>query len=174
MFKPITFVEKRNLRGSYEKIYSCITDVDSYSKFMPYCLKSKVISRVVSKLENNVSMPELICFKKELKLLPFDLNQVEHTLMQANIEIGFSHLRANYTSSVMCFDSSIVIAKAQNSCLFHEMINAWKVTPITQESCSIEFFVRFQLRNSMQNAVANMVIDKVNKQIVTAFCNYVK
>ena len=95
---PITYQTSSVLPFSQAHFYSVVSDVDSYSQFIPYMVSSNIFKRT------------------------------SESQFEANTEIGFQQVSFEYTSQVTCKPMSEVksISKS-DSYIFKELYSLWVI-----------------------------------------------
>jgi len=145
--------ERRILRTDPMHLFRIITDVDSYSKFLPLCSSSKVIRRSD-------------CGKA------FD----------ASLSVGLPpFLSENYISRVH-FDQEkmTVITKSIKSSMFDSLKSSWKLKAIPADNrnkdtaedvlwCDVEFQVEMTVSNPIIVSTLDQVLKEVAGKQVSAF-----
>ena len=135
-----THSEKRRLPFSADQLYALVADVESYPKFLPWCVASRIRERHV---EGDVVV--------EL----------------SDLVIGFKMLREKYTSKVTLRQGRIDVAYIEGP--FKYLNNHWIFIPQEDGSCVIDFFVDFEFRSRMLQSVMGSLFNEAVKIMVGAF-----
>lgn len=163
---PQKFTINRILPHSQPDLFKIISDIDSYSTFVPFCISSKVTKRS----SNNQEEP------------PSSLPTA------ANLKIGFKQYEETFSSLVKCSRPSKVEAVATQNPLFYRLATAWRILPIDnadkQQSSSaaqqkrqqsqVCLDIEYQFANPVYGALSGAVLPKVADQIITAFEKHAK
>ncbi|KAF8138526.1 dehydrase and lipid transport-domain-containing protein [Boletus edulis] len=101
--------EQRILPYRRNELYKIIADVESYSNFVPYCTRSRILE---SKAWQDGT-----------------------TVMEAELTVGFLAFRESYVSTVTCKPNECVEAVASTSSpLFKTLTTTWRLQPISASS----------------------------------------
>lgn len=174
--KPVSYVEKRVLRTSPLHLLNIISDVDSYSQFLPQCTHSRILRR-----SNCGSM--------------FD----------ATLTVGLPPLLSEeYVSRVKVDKEAMTVeARSIRSNLFDSLKSRWKLRPVSasqarqkelsrgrnalnnvtssnlnsdaddseaeQEYCDVEFEVEIKASNPLIVGTLDKVLEEVAGKQVAAF-----
>lgn len=158
---PQKFTVNRTLPHSQPDLFKIISDIDSYSSFVPFCIGSQVTKR------SQNSPPE--------PALP----------TAANLKVGFKQYEETFSSLVKCSPPSTVEAVATENPLFQRLATAWRVLPLEPESdgpnqnagkrqSRVFLDIEYQFINPVYGALSGAVLPKVADQIITAFENHAK
>jgi coenzyme Q-binding protein COQ10 len=86
----------------------------------------------------------------------------------ADLVIGFKMVRERFTSKVVLAPSSrIDVAYSEGP--FKYLTNHWVFEPTPDGGCSIDFFVDFELRSKMLQALIGLVFNEAVQHMVDAF-----
>ncbi|KAJ3347983.1 hypothetical protein HDU83_001638 [Entophlyctis luteolus] len=96
---------------SQRQLFSVISDVKLYPRFVPWCVDAKVI--------------------ESRTFTDTDARRTQVTRMKANLTVGFNSLNETYTSDVTCKHLSSVEAIASQSSVFKTLTTKWTLTPAT-------------------------------------------
>eukprot|EP00041_Stephanoeca_diplocostata_P009622 m.149530 g.149530 ORF g.149530 m.149530 type:complete len:265 (-) comp17819_c0_seq1:233-1027(-) len=92
---------------------------------------------------------------------------------RAEIEVGFPPVRERYTSLVTFNKPSMIMATAEDSELFKELVNKWHFVPGPSkhggDSTYVDVYVSYEFRNPLHALLAKAAFDKVAKQMIQAF-----
>lgn len=165
----VSYKEKKVLGYPKEYIFKLVKDVQHYKEFVPWCLKSDILSEV-NKKQQNASQGSM-----DLEL-PESFN--------ARLEVGFPPVKESYISHVTLIKPKIVKTVAIKTTFF-EYINAeWKFYSYDHltnklvlkeeadkhyECCVVEFNVSFKFRSSLYSQFSNLFLDNIFKKMVGAF-----
>jgi coenzyme Q-binding protein COQ10 len=140
-----THAEKKVLPYSSEQLFDMVADVRRYPEFLPWCVSARVISRTDS---------ELI----------------------ADLTIGFKMFRETFRSQVTLERPHHVHVRYLNG-PFRYLNNHWRFTPVPQGGASdargtateVDFFVDFEFRSRLLQAVIGTVFNEAVRLMVRAF-----
>lgn len=143
----VLFHDFRIVGWSPDEIYSVVMNVAEYKEFIPYCIKSPVVSQHSTK---------------------------RHDYMEAELEVGFKYYQLSYTSKVdgstTLDGKKIVTAVCENKKLFDHLNMEWVIAPGPKEHTStMDFNVSFAFSNVVYNTVASMFKSSVVDQMIPAF-----
>ncbi|KRG04381.1 coenzyme Q-binding protein COQ10, mitochondrial isoform X1 [Drosophila mojavensis] len=135
---------KKELVGySMEDMYSVVSDVSNYYKFVPYVKKSQV----------HTVDPGGGGFK-------------------ADLIVGFPPLNEIYTSQVTLQPNSRVKSECHDGRLFNYLLNEWRFSPGLKDipnSCVVDFRVAFEFKSLLHSNIANIFFDLICDQMENAF-----
>ncbi|KAI1261248.1 hypothetical protein F5Y18DRAFT_206755 [Xylariaceae sp. FL1019] len=178
-----TLTASRRLPYNHKHLYTLISDIDSYSSFLPYCSSSRVTQWT--------STPDPIYNRKWPTC--------------ADLTAGWGGLEQTYTSRVHCIPGSVVEALSGDGAksgipadvlaahgltdelgngnsgrgvdeegVFKTLVTTWTVAPIKVEGdrrewSDVHLNIRFQFANPLYGAVSSAVADKVAPFMIEAF-----
>ncbi|KAI9207784.1 dehydrase and lipid transport-domain-containing protein [Polychytrium aggregatum] len=171
--------ERRLMNFSQRQLYDIVSDVDQYSKFLPYCVESIVLSSAEiptdARFKPPSGSPASAAGSTSTVISP------RKKIMKADLVIGFSAMKERYTSTVTCCEYDMVQAVASNSHLFRKLINTWRFTPnvpaeargdvlpCDYPSCHVDFFIDFEFRSPLYAQAASSFFTETSRLMVTAF-----
>ncbi|TCZ65332.1 type II toxin-antitoxin system RatA family toxin [Roseicella aquatilis] len=135
-----THAERRLLRYTPEQLFDMVADVRRYPEFLPWCVGARVISR------------------KEEELV-------------ADLTIGFKMFRETFRSHVLLERPDHVHVKYLNG-PFRYLNNHWRFHPRqhgTETWTEVDFFVDFEFRSRLLQAVIGTVFNEAVRLMVRAF-----
>ncbi|KAH0595175.1 hypothetical protein MHUMG1_06924 [Metarhizium humberi] len=152
-----TITATRNLPYAQQPLYQLISDVDSYSSFVPYCAHSRV-TQWSHPDENGRKWPTL-----------------------ADLHVGWGGFNEVFTSRLRCVpgvsveavsgDPASADAKAA-SAVFKSLVTRWHLRPICQHplpSTEVHLTIKYQFVSPLYAAVSAAVSDKVAGLMIEAF-----
>jgi coenzyme Q-binding protein COQ10 len=162
--------ERRILPYNSASLYTLISDIDSYSTFLPYCQDSKVTKW--SAADDNG------------KIWP----------AEADLKVGWGGIQETFTSRVFCVPGSIVEALGGNAVsklpksdikhhaptfntpgtagnIFTSMSTRWTVRPSesTEDRTEVRLTIDFQFANPIYGALSSAVAPKLASTMIEAF-----
>jgi coenzyme Q-binding protein COQ10 len=135
-----THSEQRRLPFSAEQLYALVADVESYPKFLPWCVAARIRQRH---------------------------QEVDATVELSDLVIGFKMLREKFTSKVTLRKGRIDVEYIEGP--FKYLTNHWIFTPQQDGSCVIDFYVDFEFRSKMLQSVMGALFNEAVKIMVGAF-----
>ncbi|TGZ84733.1 hypothetical protein EX30DRAFT_392153 [Ascodesmis nigricans] len=142
------FTATRTLLYPPRKLYTLISDIDSYHKFLPYCLDSRVIT------PQTATTPSL-----------------------ADLRVGFGSYDETFRSEVTCDEREMTVvadgAKGGGG-LFEVLVARWKVVDAKRraeetERSEVTLRIDYRFANPLYGALSSAVIPKVAEVLVEAF-----
>ena len=132
---------KKDIFCTKENLIKMVLDIEKYPEFVPWCLSSKIYSKVEK--DDNV---EII----------------------ADLTIGKSFYNATYKSFVIYNKSTNKIHVTNIEGPLKHLENKWYFVS-KGESCEVNFYVNFELRNKILSILMGKSFDIGLKKIVNAF-----
>ncbi|OAA52053.1 cyclase/dehydrase family protein [Metarhizium rileyi] len=152
-----TITATRTLPYGQQPLYKLISDVDSYSSFVPYCAHSHV-TQWSHPDENGRKWPTL-----------------------ADLQVGWGGFNEVFTSQLRCLpdvsveavsgDPTSADAKAA-SAVFKSLVTRWHLKPVRHHpspSTEVHLTIKYQFVNPVYAAVSAAVSDKVAGLMIEAF-----
>lgn len=137
-----THSEKRSLPYSAAQMYDLVADVASYPEFLPWCAAARIRSRT---------------------------DHDSSTILEADLVISFKVFRERFGSRVTLFPDENRIETEYLDGPFRYMRSSWKFLDREDEGCDVDFFVDFEFRNRVLQAVIGVVFNEAMQRIVRAF-----
>ena len=137
-----THAEKRILPYKPEQIYGLVADVARYPEFLPWTAAARIKSRK--------DMPD---------------GRVE---MMADLVISFKVFRERFTSQVLLNDEIRRIDMDYLDGPFKHMRSFWHIHD-HPDGCEVEFFVDFEFKNAVLQALIGVVFNQAMQRVVRAF-----
>jgi coenzyme Q-binding protein COQ10 len=138
-----THSEIRRMPYSAPEMYSLIADVASYPQFLPWCSGARIRAR---------------------KPQP-DGSEV----LEADLVISFKVFRERFGSRVTLRPGESAIDVAYLEGPFRYLNNHWRFKPVGEAACEGDFFVDFEFRSKVLQAVIGVVFNEAMRRIVRAF-----
>lgn len=134
--------ETRQMPYSAQQMFDLIADVGSYPKFLPWCAGARIRAR------KQVAATEVI---------------------DADLVISFKVFREQFGSRVTLYpdDSKIDVEYLDGP--FRYLNNHWGFTALPDGGCEVDFFVDFEFKSAMLQAVIGVVFNEAMRRIVRAF-----
>lgn len=139
-----THAEKRIMPHSAEQMYNLIADVSAYPKFLPWCTAARI---------NNTKATE----------------DGTGTIIDADLVISFKLFREKFASRVTLNPTGSHIDVEYLDGPFRYLNNHWQFNALDDGSCEVDFFVDFEFKSPMLQAVIGLVFNEAMQRIVRAF-----
>ncbi|ROT43132.1 hypothetical protein SODALDRAFT_327303 [Sodiomyces alkalinus F11] len=169
---PQTLTASRILSYPTADLYTLISDVDSYSTFVPYCSHSRVTRWTTPPPGQS----------------PDDPNS-RPCPAQADLRVGWGGFEETFTSRLRCVPGQSVEAVSgaeidgtgdhPGGAVFKSLVTRWTVQPLEHNmtaagnegtaATKVDLVIRFQFANPLYSAVSAAVSDKVAGVMVEAF-----
>jgi len=133
--------EKKNVPYSAEQMYALVSDVNSYSDFLPWCSASRVI------------------FQKKEEI---------HEIVEADLIVSFKLFREKFRSRVTLWKKDLKIESNYLDGPFRKMHAQWEFENM-QKGCDVKFFVEFEFKNKLLEKVIGVFFNEAMLKIVKAF-----
>ncbi|WP_118132608.1 type II toxin-antitoxin system RatA family toxin [Oceanicella sp. SM1341] len=137
-----THAEKRKLPYTAQQMYDLIADVDSYPKFLPWCAGARIRSR---------------------------RQEGDAEVVDADLVISFKVFRERFGSRVTLRPQDMVIDVEYLDGPFRYLNNHWSFTDLPEGGCEVNFFVDFEFKSSILQALIGVVFNEAMQRIVRAF-----
>lgn len=137
-----THTEKRIMPHSAEQMYDLIADVASYPQFLPWCSAARV--NKTTQIENG-------------------------EVIDADLVISFKLFREKFASRVTLRPDARHIDVEYLDGPFRYLNNHWQFNPQDDGTCEVDFFVDFEFKSPMLQAVIGVVFNEAMQRIVRAF-----
>ncbi|KAF4921014.1 Coenzyme Q-binding protein COQ10-like protein [Colletotrichum viniferum] len=162
--EPQVLTASRTLPYPSAQLYDVISDVDSYSTFVPYCAQSRV-TQWTAPDKNGRKWPA-----------------------QADLRVGWGGFEETFTSRLHCVPGKSVEAISgadvpgaspgnggEVGAVFRSLVTMWQLRPLaTGTGTEVNLVIRFQFANPLYSAVSAAVSDKVAGVMIQAFEKRVK
>ncbi|RMF39224.1 MAG: type II toxin-antitoxin system RatA family toxin [Alphaproteobacteria bacterium] len=134
--------EKRKVPYSADQMFDLIADVERYPEFLPWCSATRTRSR---HREGDVE------------------------IMDSEMVVSFKAFRERFGTRVTMRRKEKRIEVAYLDGPFRYLINHWQFHPLEDGGCEIEFFVDFEFRSAVLQALIGVVFNEAMRRIVRAF-----
>ncbi len=139
--------ERKTVSYAKDQMFDLVADIDSYSEFLPWCNRSKIID---TKIEDD---------KK---------------ILIADLEIGYDQFVYTYRSEVILHTDKSEINVRNLDGPFKYLDNNWKFLAISESECEIQFIIDFELNISLLDILMKRFFDLAFQKMVDAFINRAK
>ena len=136
-----THAEKRIMPFSSKQMYDLVADVESYPKFLPWCTASRIRNVIV------------------------DDNK---TIVEADLIISFKVFRERFGSRVSLMPEKFSIDVEYLDGPFKYLNNHWIFRDV-EGGCEADFFVDFEFKSKVLQALIGIVFNEAMQRIVKAF-----
>jgi len=137
-----THTEKRILPYSADQMFALVADVASYPDFLPWCAAARIRKRT-----------------------QIDAGE----LLEADLVISFKLFRERFGSRVTLMPDQHRVDVEYMDGPFRYLNNHWQFTPKPDGGCEVDFFVDFEFKSVMLQAVIGVVFGEAMLRIVRAF-----
>lgn len=141
--KPgIEWKERKLISGTtQEQFFNVISDVNSYSEFVPYVVASQEFEE-----------------------------RAKENYKEAELEVGFAVISERYISKIYMEPYSTVVTRTDDSRLFSHLTSRWKLAPgVTPKSVWVDFHVEFGFTSPVYDNLASIFLEEVVKKMMGAF-----
>ena len=132
----------RRVNHSAQDMFDLVGHVEHYPRFVPLCEALRVRKRDVRNGK---------------------------TVILADMTVAYSIYRDTFTSRVIMDPAALTIDVAYITGPFSSLLNLWKFTPVTPNSCDVEFFIAWEMRSRTLELVAGTVFDRAFRKFAEAF-----
>jgi len=137
-----THAEKRIVPYSAAQMYALVADIAAYPQFLPWCAAARI-----------------------RKCHDTDTGSV----IEADLVISFKLFRERFGSRVTLHPNDNKIDVEYLDGPFRYLNNHWHFTPQPDGGCEVDFFVDFEFKSSLLQAVIGVVFGEAMHRIVRAF-----
>ncbi|KNE72034.1 hypothetical protein AMAG_15977 [Allomyces macrogynus ATCC 38327] len=173
--KPVEYSERKLLKFSPTQLCDVVASVSEYARFVPYCTRATMHSPY-QPLPTGLPAPLIAKLRAVPKPLPGVTaalrtpSSSDITAMSATLGVGFGQLSESYTSRVTRLTPHLVVAEAQPSALFTDLLHVWSFAPgPVPNSTWVDIYLKFTFRSGLHAGVAAVFFDQVNRQTIQAF-----
>ncbi len=137
-------IEKKNLPYTPEQMFALVGDVERYAEFVPWCVASRVTKREADQI------------------------------FYADLIVGYKMLRERFSSKVVLESApddekeGLIFIEYLRGPLRH-LKNYWRFIREADGSCTIDFSVEFEFKNSMLQGLAQVFFQEIVRRMVGAF-----
>ena len=139
-----THAEKRLMPHSAEQMYDLIADVAAYPKFLPWCVGARIKSTTPAA-------------------------DGKSTVIDADLVISFKLFREKFASRVTLNPEARCIDVEYLDGPFRYLNNHWQFNALEDETSEVDFFVDFEFKSPMLQAIIGVVFNEAMQRIVRAF-----
>ncbi len=137
-----THAEKRIMPYSAAHMYALVADIAAYPEFLPWCAAARIRKR------SPIPGGEMV---------------------EADLVISFKLFREKFGSRVTLDPRASRIDVEYLDGPFRYLNNHWQFTPQPDGGCEVDFFVDFEFKSAVLQAVIGVVFGEAMHRIVRAF-----
>ncbi|MCP5073968.1 MAG: type II toxin-antitoxin system RatA family toxin [Rhodobacteraceae bacterium] len=137
-----THTEIRRMPYSAQQMYDLIADVSAYPEFLPWCSAARIRKRTP---------------------------QGAREVIEADLVISFKVFRERFGSRVTLRPEENRIDVEYLDGPFRYLNNHWAFAPLDDGNCEVDFFVDFEFKSSILQALIGVVFNEAMQRIVRAF-----
>ncbi|RMH48713.1 MAG: type II toxin-antitoxin system RatA family toxin [Alphaproteobacteria bacterium] len=137
-----THAERRIVPYTAEEMFDLIAGIDRYPEFLPWCSAARIRSR---------------------------RREGAQEIVEADLVISFKVFRERFGSRVVLRPDEHRIDVSYLDGPFRHLNNHWHFRPLPDGRCEVDFFVDFEFRSSVLQALIGMVFNEAMQRIVRAF-----
>ena len=138
-----THAEKRVLPYTPEQLFRLVADVERYPEFLPWTAAARIRSREARPDGTEVMLADLV--------------------------IAFKVFRERFGSRVTLHPATHGIDTEYLDGPFRYMKSHWAIADRAEGGCEVRFFVDFEFRNAILQALIGVVFDEAMRRVVRAF-----
>jgi coenzyme Q-binding protein COQ10 len=136
---------KRILEHRLELLYDVITDVESYSEFIPWCKKVTIITEKTNEVISDVNVEFLFIKEKYRSIANFEPPQKKDGDIIAKVDIEMLEGPFEYFSTI------------------------WILKSVNENKTLVDFKCDFSFKNKIYDGIASTVLMAANDKIINAF-----
>src|SRR5438067_13701954 len=133
----------RRVRHSAAHMFDLVADVERYPEFVPLCRSLKVRKRI----------PE-----------PEGLE-----ILVADMTVAYRFIREAFTSRVTLDRPNLQILVEYLQGPFSRLENRWSFHPISERTCTVEFFITYEFRSRTLGLLMGSMFDLAFRRFAVAF-----
>ncbi len=137
-----THAEQRTLPYTPEQLFALVAQVEKYPEFLPWCIGSRITKR-----------------EKNAKGLD---------VFYADLVIGYKMARETFGSKVTLNSPDHIHVEYLSGPMKY-LSNHWRFIPGPNGSCTIDFYVDFEFKNSFFQSLIEVFFSKAVDKMVKAF-----
>jgi coenzyme Q-binding protein COQ10 len=134
--------ETKTVPYSAAQMYALVADVASYPQFLPWTAAARIRARH---------------------------GGPEGEVLEADLVISFKVFRERFGSRVTLWPSEHRIETEYLDGPFRHMQSHWRFSDLPEGGCEVEFFVDFEFRSAILQALIGIVFNDAMQRIVRAF-----
>ena len=123
-------------------MFDLVADIERYPEFVPLCEALAIRSR---------------------------REKGGRAILIADMSVGYKAIRETFTSQVLLNPAELEIHAQYLDGPFRYLANHWRFNPREEGGCEVDFFVDFEFRSAVLQAVIGVVFHEAMQRIVRAF-----
>ncbi|WP_051630818.1 type II toxin-antitoxin system RatA family toxin [Afifella pfennigii] len=132
----------RIVEHSAHEMFDLVADVEKYPEFVPFC--ERLVVRGRKHLEG-------------------------HTIMVADMTVGYKMLRETFTSKVTLDRQALTIRADYLDGPFRTMENVWRFEPLGEHRSKIHFCIEYEFKSRTLAALMGAMFDRVFRTFAHSF-----
>src|SRR2546421_10083153 len=137
------FSTTRTVRHAAANMFDLVADVERYPEFVPLCRSLKVRKRIAE--------PEGV------------------EILIADMTVAYKLVREAFVSRVTLDRSNLQILVEYLEGPFSRLENRWSFHPISERTCTVEFFIAYEFRSRTLGLLMGSMFDLAFRRFAVAF-----
>ena|SRR5205085_4570382 len=137
------FSTTRTVRHAAANMFDLVADVERYPEFVPLCRSLKVRKRIAE--------PEGV------------------EILIADMTVAYKLVRESFVSRVTLDRSNLQILVEYLEGPFSRLENRWSFHPISERTCTVEFFIAYEFRSRTLGLLMGSMFDLAFRRFAVAF-----
>ena len=138
-----SFRTKRRVQHAAADMFALVADMDRYPEFVPLCHNMRVRGRT------QVGEGVEVC--------------------TAAMTVAYKLISETFTTRVTLDKPALTIKVEYLNGPFSILDNRWQFYPVTEQSCDIEFFIRYEFKSRMLGVLMGAMFDVAFRKFEQAF-----
>ncbi len=138
-----SFRTKRRVQHAAADMFALVADMDRYPEFVPLCQNMRVRGRT------QVSEEVEVC--------------------TAAMTVAYKLISETFTTRVTLNKPALTIKVEYLNGPFSILDNRWRFYPVTEQSCDIEFFIRYEFKSRVLGVLMGAMFDVAFRKFEQAF-----
>lgn len=137
-----THSENRTMPYSARQMYDLVADVAAYPQFLPWCAAARILS---------------------------SSDEGDTNIITAELVVSFKVFREKFGSRVTLRPNETSVDVEYLDGPFRYLNNHWRFKDLPDGGCEVDFFVDFEFRSAVLQALIGVVFNEAMRRIVRAF-----
>ncbi|PWN22978.1 hypothetical protein BCV69DRAFT_103874 [Microstroma glucosiphilum] len=151
------YKDSKVLRYSSSELYKIVSDVNSYSSFLPFCAGSTIKGPAPPLEGDALATSDKVTSRPDHRVL-------------ADLTVGFKSFKETYTSVVEMKENEWVAATALPHPLFQHLSTRWTFHPLPDGSSTrIDFSLDYAFSSPIYSALAGGIFKELSTKMMNAF-----
>jgi coenzyme Q-binding protein COQ10 len=139
-------------------MFDLVADIERYPEFLPWCVACRIRKREAAGASDGISDG-----------ISDGARDETGEIIWGDLMVGFKVFRETFSSKVTLYGPDRIDVEYING-PFRYLNNHWKFNPVGDgQSTEIDFFIDFEFRSRMLQAVATTVFNEAVRRMVGAF-----